>query len=64
MLSLFPHLGSPFALYYSLRPQPTSQMQGTATQTPHPGYSLSSTCTPILELESLKSSSYLGAALS
>ncbi len=34
MLSFFPPAGSPFALCYSLRPQPTSQMQGTATQTP------------------------------
>jgi len=40
--------GIPFALYYSLRPQPTSQMQSTTTQTPQPGYLLSSKCTPIL----------------
>jgi hypothetical protein len=54
----------PLDLWCSLRPQLTAHMQGTATQVPHPWYSLSSTCTPLLRLESLKSSSYLGTNLS
>ncbi len=54
----------PLDLWYSLRPQPTSQMQSIATQAPHPWYSFSSTCTPLLRLGSLKSSSYLSTNLS
>ncbi len=58
--SFRPPSGFPPWPLYSLRPQPTSQMQGTATQVPHPWYSLSSTWTPLLRLRSLQSSSYLG----
>ncbi len=58
--SFRPPFGFPPWPLYSLRPQPTSQMRGIATQVPHPWYSLSSTWTPLLRLGSLPSSSYLG----
>lgn len=37
---------TPLDLWYSLRQQPTTQMQDTATQAPHPRCSLSSRCPP------------------